>query len=471
MYSKKGKSMLEVDCDGLRKQIESKPKWRMLLELVQNAIDELITLLSVTCSYCRGKATFEFVDDAPDGFDDLKDAYTLYRHSKKQANPEQRGRFNVGEKFLITICKTAKITSTKGTVLFKNNKRYESAEKTEKGTVVTVEIVMSEDEYEDCVTNIKSILVPKGINYQVNGDAVKHKEAFIEYTDTLPTVIETDGVMRKTKRQTKIHIHETEKALLFELGIPVCEIDCQFSVDVQQKIPLNTDRETVSQAFLKELYAGVINNTANAIKSEDASENWVRTGCSDSKIQKEALATIIEKRFGENAVIVNPRDSVANDEAIIGGYRLLHGAELTKGEWDNVKRDNLLPTTSSIFPSAGTNAVVPNEAQEKVAALTKKVGKELLGILVNVLFINPEAPSSNLASFDPKGNVLTYNIAAMGEDLFKAPLKEELLSIIIHELAHSKGLHAEKAYINCITDIGAKLAFIVKADTHFLDLE
>ena len=86
----------EVDKEGFKALQLGKPKYHTVRELIQNAIDEKITKCVVVTSFNRGTVTISVEDDGP-GFRNLKDAYTLFGATYKQANPELRGRFNLGE--------------------------------------------------------------------------------------------------------------------------------------------------------------------------------------------------------------------------------------------------------------------------------------------------------------------------------------------------------------------------------------
>ena len=90
-------------------------------ELIQNALDEPgVTQIIVTLTPVPGRPLAELTveDDAPEGFLDLTHAYTLFAHSRKRGNPEQRGQYNLGEMLVLAVCESASITTTKGTVLF-----------------------------------------------------------------------------------------------------------------------------------------------------------------------------------------------------------------------------------------------------------------------------------------------------------------------------------------------------------------
>src|SRR4051794_12093065 len=93
---------LAVDVQGLAKLVERRGKSFAILELVQNAWDEAAKVVTVELRYeGYNKAHLSVMDDSPDGFHDLSHAYTLFAESKKKADPEKRGRFNLGEKLVI----------------------------------------------------------------------------------------------------------------------------------------------------------------------------------------------------------------------------------------------------------------------------------------------------------------------------------------------------------------------------------
>src|ERR1700693_6044499 len=97
----KNNHWFDVDKAGLGKQAEEQPKGRLVGELIQNALDEAgVTRIDVTLTPVTGRplADLTVEDDAPEGFHDLTHAYTLFAHSRKRGNPEQRGQYNLGEK-------------------------------------------------------------------------------------------------------------------------------------------------------------------------------------------------------------------------------------------------------------------------------------------------------------------------------------------------------------------------------------
>src|SRR5512136_1181513 len=102
----------EVDRKGLRALWAGKPLTFVVRELVQNAWDEPdVTRVDVTLALdtSRRQATITVEDDAPEGFADLRHAFTLYADTRKRIDPTKRGRFNLGEKQVLAICSNASI--------------------------------------------------------------------------------------------------------------------------------------------------------------------------------------------------------------------------------------------------------------------------------------------------------------------------------------------------------------------------
>src|SRR5206468_1434023 len=116
----------EVDKQGLAQILERKGKEFALFELIQNGWDEPgVTKVNVTLLHQgRNKALLAVEDDAPEGFKDLSHAFTLFANSSKKENPEQRGRFNLGEKLVLAVSDEVTIRTTKGGIRFDADGRH-----------------------------------------------------------------------------------------------------------------------------------------------------------------------------------------------------------------------------------------------------------------------------------------------------------------------------------------------------------
>jgi len=138
----------EVDKQGLAKILERKGKEFALFELIQNGWDEPgVTTVTVSLEHQgRNKALLVVEDDAPEGFKDLSHAFTLFADSAKKINPEQRGRFNLGEKLVLAISDEVTIRIRKGGNRFHADGRHRLRNGQAVGSRIECLLRMTQDE-------------------------------------------------------------------------------------------------------------------------------------------------------------------------------------------------------------------------------------------------------------------------------------------------------------------------------------
>ena len=464
------KGWFEVSKEGLKELQEGKPKGFILRELVQNAWDENTKKCEVTASFKDGLAEIIVTDDNPEGFKDLTHAFTLFAPTTKRSNPEKRGRFNLGEKQILALCEHATIETTKGTIVFNSEGRLEFPGSRKEGSEITIHVKMTEAEYAEMLSTVQQYLIPEHIIFIVNKTRIPYKKPFNSIYPTLPTEVSENGGLRKAQRKTKVDLHNpTGQAWLYEMGIPVTQIECKYSLDVQQKIPLSMDRDTIPLSFLSALYAEVLNVTFSQITPEEASEQWIREATGNKRIQPEAVQEVITKRFGEKVVVATPTDRNSIDEAISQGYRVVHGSELSKEEWAAVKRTEIIPSSSELFGLTQAKAT-PYEADRNMLAFAdfaKRVANEHYHINIRVEF--KEWDGTVLATYSP--GLLTFNVKGLGKDYFKNGLTPQALGLLIHELGHEQGNHTEHSYHEALTNMAATLILKAIKDPTFFKLK
>lgn len=464
-------NIFEVDVKGLRQLQEGKPKWCVIRELLQNAMDEEISQCNVYLRYEYGKAHITVEDDSSTGFRDLADAYTLFKDTYKRTNAQKRGRFNFGEKQVLCLADYARIISTGGGIEFEVLKgvRKTLRRKREKGSEVYVVVKMTSAEYRDCLSYCADIIVPKGIRIVIStpDELVKeielpYREPHKVFTAKLQTELKQDDRMRLVSRETEVHLHKGMPVnYIYEMGIPICEIDCDYSIDVQQKVPLSNDRDHVDMKYLKTIYGEVLNHTIEEISTEQSSNLWVRDGFTSDRTDKETRQEILTKRFGEKSLIANPFDKRSMDEAISHNYNVVHSSEMSKEEWNAVRQDGLMISTSAQFKTgvAEGKFVSPNPIQASIGSFAAKIAKEFLGIYLKVFFYDSPGASAK-ADYSSEANELRFNVAHFSDsewELKNGTVKQPMLDLIIHELGHSAGWHYEHSYHECITALGSKL--------------
>lgn len=462
----------EVDTEGLKELQLGKPKYFVLRELLQNAWDENITTCTTNLAYADDHAIISVADDCEAGFKDLADAYKLFGHTDKRHNAEKRGRFNFGEKQAFSICSSAQIMTTTGTVTFDDEGRHEEPEKRRsEGTIVQMTVPMTTEEYEEMLEFVEQCLPPQGITWVVNGDEKPVREPYKAFQTRLHTQIHRNGALADVTRKTTVELHELgheEKAILYEMGLPVTEIDCDYHIDIQQKVPLNTDRDMVKQAFLQDLYCEVLNETYDDIGEDNSAKGWITTAMGDKRIRVEAIRTILDKRYGDKVVVANNMDPNSVDEAIAKGYHVIQGRQLPKEVWSRIRENELIPSSTALFGAtlADAKVVKPTPDQEHTAKLARMLAKQFMGLELRVVFI--ECPESNTrADFNRADLMLRFNTSKF-QDGFWVGVNKENMSLILHELGHFGGNHTEHSYHDTLTDLSAKIIVAQRSNPELL---
>lgn len=461
-----------VDKKGLAKLMEGRSKAFILHELVQNAWDEASMLVEIVVRVIEGTnlVWISVEDDNPEGFADLSHAYTLFAESNKKDDAEKRGRFNMGEKLVLSLAKEAFIETTKGLIEFDSSGRVEKKSRRPRGSIVGLKVPMKRSEMREMIEAARRLIPPHGIRTKINGEEISGRIPLKVFEVTLPTLIsDSEGVLRRTDRKTTIRVSEPaagETAMIYEMGIPVVETGDRYHVDIQQKVPLNMDRDNVTPAYLKAVRVAVLNHTHQYLNEQEATKTWVRDACSDPNVEKVALKTAIELRFGPNAVTYDPSDREANKISASEDRQLVHGAHLTAGEWENVRRAELLPPAGQVTPSPKPyspegkpiNLIPPENwsaGMIRVVEFAKIVAHEILGAKISVRIAN-EFNWSAKATYGP--TELTYNLARCGHDYFNNGITDDVIDDIIHEFGHHYEMdHLSREYYDALTKLGAKM--------------
>ena len=463
----------DVDKAGLAKLVASKPRAFIVYELLQNAWDQKVTCVDVTLEPVAGTRNAQIIvpDDDPDGFADLRDAYTLFAESRKKGNAEQRGRFNLVEKLVLALAKAAYIETTTGSVRFDEQGRHASRQRRDAGSLFRATIPMTKADLEEIDQAVKRLIPPADVATTFNGRILEPRFPVAFFNEVLPTVVaDEEGVLRKTSRKTLVRVYEPaegETAMLYEMGVPVVETGDRFHVDVQQKVPLNMDRDNVTPAYLRTIRVAVLNALHDRLDAGNSGDVWVREACSDERVSTEAVKTALTLRFGENAVRYDPSDPEANKRSVAEGRPVVYGGNLTSAEWSNANRAGVLPAAGVVTPSPKPYSpdgdpldVVPeNEwttGMQQIVNYAILIGQELLGCPVHVV-IAREADWPYRATYG-KGR-LVFNLSRCGRAFFENGIADDVNRLLIHEFAHHyEGDHLSECYHKALADVGARLA-------------
>jgi hypothetical protein len=467
----------EVDRAGLAKLLERRGKSFIVFELLQNAWDENTQRVDVELERLPNSpyARLTVTDDNPDGFLDLRDAFTLFAESKKKGDAEKRGRFNLGEKLVLAMSREATIRSTKGGVRFNEDGRSMLRKGTERGTVFEAEIKLTADELEDMLTAVRRLIVPPGITTRVNGVELTPRTPVASFEAVLPTEIgDAEGVLRRSNRKARVNVYEPlegEVGTLYEMGIPVVETGDRFLVDVMMKVPLNFDRDNVTPAYLAQVRALVLDATKDLLTTEDANATWVRDAMQShgTELDVKTVDRMLELRFGEKRVAYDPGDLEANHRAVAEGYTLIHGRQLSSVEWEAARRaqavlpaGRVTPTPRPFSPDGKPLRLLARENQgpemREVVEHLETISERLLGKPVRVdIATDPTWPFAGAYG----GGVMVLNAGKMGKAWFRSDNLEAIHTLVLHELAHDKeSNHLSDRFHDAICALGARLAVL-----------
>ena len=456
--------MIKKDCN---KSKSEKDKFFIIKELVSNSFDEDITVCNLwvhkTTQY---QSYISCLDNSKDGFRDLKDSYTMFAPSYKKGIVEKRGRFNVGEKFALAMFKYAHIKSTTGSVKFLDDgSRKRSSIRTVEGTEFYGELKLSWDEIRELKDKARTIIPPVGVKYSVNNEIINRPHTYKFFTENLPTVVSDDeGNLVRSSRNTNIELFKTDKHFIYEMGIPVVETDIGFSINVDQKIPLNKDRDNVSPSYLKKLKTYVLNHTSSELTEEQSKSSWVTEALEDADV--DAVKDVVESRYGEDAVVFDMSDSEANKKAFADDVNVITGGSFNSKVWDNIKRareehqDFARPSGSVGKYASPTLTGGAKEIDTYTDGMKEVIdyAKELHLYLFNSsCSVSIHDGNGALATYG-RGN-LQFSYKMLGKKWFDlANNKQRILELIIHEFGHwYSGDHLSERYYDGLCEIGAKL--------------
>jgi hypothetical protein len=473
------KPHFEVDRKGLAKILERKGKAFAMLELVQNALDEDVTKVAIELVAVPGRPLVEFgvEDDDPDGFTDLRHAYTLYAESEKKSDATKRGRFNLGEKLVIAIAKDLTIATTTGTIRFTDDGRHESRAKRQRGSRVSGFLPMTRAEFEETLAVLRTVLVPAGVKVTLNGEPLLVRRPLHTFEATLPTeVADDEGYLRSTRRQTTVSLYTVkgdETAHIYELGIPVVETDLPWHIDVAQKVPVNMDRDNVTPGYRKILVRHATDAMHDRLTPEQAASPWVDDALADPDLDDAAIESILTARFTEKRVIYDPSDPEANKLATSKGYTVMPGGMFNKQQWDNVRRSGT-QAAGKVTPSPKPYSDDPNappvqvidpskytEAQRLMVKYIEELHRRVMGKPVAIRIVNTSngfAACYGPGVYPQAHGALDLNQKRLGKAWFELGPCARVNDLMIHEFGHFYcDDHLDDGYYRALTRIGAAM--------------
>lgn len=484
----------EVSTVGMRELHAGRPLWSLVKELVANVWDEDATICKVSVRASNnGNITKPIecidivVEDDAAGFKDIDDAFTLMAPTAKRQDAAVRGRFNIGEKEIISIALRAEVKTVGATVSFpESGGREVTKNRRKKGTVVSVRVERPWSEIEDTVGALMGFIPPSHITYTVNDMEPARREFIGESKGFLQTV-KSDAIgqpLRLGWANNMVQIYKPldgETGHIYEMGITIQPIEAPYDVDVQQKVPMPPNRDTVTASYLQRIFSTVLKLVAPDLAQEQASETWVQAAVEDKATPDKTVAMVMVAKLGERAVLWSS-DTQANEMAHDAGMDIIHPRTLSKKERERFT--GLEPALSPLVSAAvgfghktdeGEIEIIDPDYEsvtsdmQNVAEYAKWLSKCLLGFECNVRFIKMKAVVDNrIAQYG--GGTLDFVPERLGKQWFEmwenetstrgatVMPKQHHTELILHELAHegmSKTPHTGE-YVHRIAELGAK---------------
>jgi hypothetical protein len=420
--------------------------FRIVQEIISNSFDE-DSVKDIKCELKqKGSKQVEVtITDDGEGFIDIKDVYTMYKYSYKRSNTEKRGRFNLGEKQFFVLAEYGFVKTKNQMVEFKEDTRTTSKIDHPRGTVVYGVFNWNGNDLKEILLKLHQLIVPKEKTLLINDTPIRSKEHVKTITGALPTLIEDKDskILRRVTKTTRIDIYkvkEGEKPFLYELGIPVHKLlhSIEWHVDVRQKIPLPTGRDMVSEAYLNELYASILNNATELIDEENAGSKWVQVAM--SKSTPESAKTVLEKHLGTSQVYIpSSSDYHANEAVLEEGGKLLKQGFFDRETRDHLKEMDILKLSTDDFASQLATSKPVTEltmGMELYRIIIKAIARDCIKKEIEVIFV--ESDSSHPAWYG--SDVMTWNVSRVAKKEFD-DFSEWSVGTIIHELSHDKEHH------------------------------
>ena len=435
-----------VDTLGMRQLHQQRKPEQLVKELVQNVFDEE-DASNCKVAIQRKKAGVQIiVEDDGLGFSNVSDAYTLMGDTVKRMNPERRGRFNMGEKEVLCVATWATVETVGSTVEFpESGGRLVKRNRRRRGTRITAMMPWGDQEAERLIQRMKMIRPPEEISYSVNGEKVYREPALMIGRIGLDTVVQDapGSPMRTTHRRTNIHIlpKSEDSGWIYEMGIPIQEIEASYSVDVMQKVPMPPNRDTVSAAYLKKIYTEILNIMHDQMLPENFSENWVRAGMENRAVEADSVKTVIQNRYGDH-VVIRSSNPDTNMKATDAGYQVLHPRSLGKDELENMKNLGELKTAHEIFgrddEEKNTAIVEPgNTVRDAFAEWVTTLGRMAEKEVTVVFTHNDSTKQAASCTMNTENPEMRFNTHHLNLEFF-AGREEEQLELVIHELGHAE---------------------------------
>lgn len=471
---------LDTDRGGLEKIARRRGLAYVLYELVADAWDTEARFVHATFEPIKGRplVRVRVEDDDPDGFADITHAYTLFAESSRKADPNKRGKFNLGLKLVLAVCESAEIVSTRAAVRFDRDGRHASKRRRERGSEFDALVRMSRSELAEVRAAGKLLLAPARTVTTIDGEPIASRAIRAHFEARLPTeYADETGYLHRTARLATVHVHDpsgdctdgVRKGRLYELGIPVCTTDLPWDLDVQQKVPVNLERNAVPPEMIRTLAVCTYNVMAETITDSEASAPVALEVLGDARVFAETAAAILRETYGEKVAFEDPRDREAENRLKADGYAIVPVRSMPTAARAKLLTLGLVQRAGDLRPTPkpySTDADAPprqllaeaawTEGMAATAAYARRLADRLLGVPIRVVFDVTPGTRNWQAAYG--GRELVFNVNVLGRPFFDQGMTLQLNALLIHEFAHeTEKNHLSREFYWALQDLGARM--------------
>jgi hypothetical protein len=320
------------------------------------------------------------------------------------------------------------------------------------------------------------LLVPNGVELQVNGDQTAHRTVSHRIEAKLPTELFDAGRWIRPVRNTVIELVKTsegEEPTVYEMGIPICPVewDVPYHANIQQRVPMNPCRDAVASGYLVKLHRSCLPLLLAEMDSEQVRADWVGSAVPqcDDEIQKEVIRLgfgddiarsvppMGVRQFDEDAREIGK--NVIDTRQTSGGFRqILQEHVPTTREVVNQHNQSLVMAAAAGSFAVGEVYEKQDDASRRRRKLIESVGGKQRVEMVMAFarwfcqrlldgYGTSDVCSVTLALLGPVNAIATWSsddVLTLGIDtpwLWTDPLGEESLTTLIHEAAHHLNAH------------------------------
>jgi hypothetical protein len=475
---------LVVSTAGFAEQQRGRPFEHLVKELVQNALDGVDgngrIELTVTPKG-RGRATVQCRDNGS-GSPDLSRLNIVFDTDKKDG-VTKRGRMGRGFKELLCIARSATVQSWREQLDFSIDQTgRRQVSHTTNGTTIQGFSTTMDVDHEGAGAEVDSyfasFLVPVGVSLTVNERNVPHRAPAHIVEARLTTERFVNGRWEKPQATTKIHLVPTasgESPLIYEMGIPVCGIewDQPFHCDIQQRVPMNPNRDAVMQGYAAKLHRACLATLLPAMTTDHALAGWVgeAAGNATEDVQRE----VVTKAFGANVVRAVPTAGRFdhNSDAAELGRTVVHTAHMPPAFRSLLQKHTPTAATVSreVVARNRERAVQSSLDRDDVLAIASGGGKDIDPALRKaILHFGPASVAARMdfarwfvetvgeerrgdrrsvpvrvANIDDaqatwsESGILTLSLGA--KRFWSEPVGRTAYALLLHEMAHEKAFH------------------------------